>query len=147
MDDNRTIFKRIADAAAATLQGLPEVGGRVYVDLDAALDPDRLPALLITLGDDSSELVDDDTCRVRVELQVAIVTESSNALASVDVVERAVYARMRGNPTLDDLLAGVLRRISGTRRVLRNTEGTPALRQLTYECKAFVSAADMASMP
>lgn len=142
-----TIFKRIADAAAATLAGLPEVSGRVYMDLDVALNPDQLPALAITPGDDTSTLIDSDTYEIRMELQIHILAESAGALASVDAIESAAHARLYQNSSLDDLLAGGLRRMQGSRRVLRNTEGTPALRQITYECKSYVSAADMAGMP
>lgn len=140
-----TIFKQIADAAVAQLAGLPEVQGRVFVDLDVALDPESLPAVAITPGDDSSTRVDDDTCDVRMELQIHILTQSTGALASVDPIEAAVHRRLMANPVLGDLLASSLKRVQGTRRVLRGTEGTPALRQITYECRSYVSARDMST--
>jgi hypothetical protein len=140
-----TIFKQIADAAAAALAGLPEVGGRVFVDLDSAIPPEQQPALVITPGDDSSTSIDEETYEIRMELQLGIVTNTSEPLASVDVIERAVHERLHGDAQLASLLAGVITRTQGTRRVLRNTEGLPALRQLTYTCRSYVSACDMAS--
>lgn len=144
--DQDIIFKRILDAAAATLEGLPEVYGRVYAELDVSLDPDQLPAINLTAGDDVTTLIDPDTYEVRMELQLHILVDSAQGLAQLSAIEQAAHLRLAGNPQLDDLLAGALRRTQGTRRLLRNTEGTPAHRQVTYECKCYVGT-DLASMP
>jgi hypothetical protein len=140
------IFKRIADAAAAALAGLPEVGGRVYTELDVALQPDQLPAINVMPGDDTSNQLDSETTEIRMELQLHILTNTVGALASVSAVEQAAHLRLMADEALGGLLAVSLRRLQGSRRILRNTEGSPAHRLVIYECRCYVASGDLASL-
>lgn len=141
-----TIFSLLAQAAQSALAALPEVGGRVYMDLDAALAPESLPAVVLSLGDDESGEIDDDTLQVRLQLHVHILANALDAVGVIDPIEQAVHRRLAAGAVLQESLAGPLKRSMGTRRVLRETEGHPVMRRITYEARIFANAATLAPL-
>lgn len=146
MSTNTTVFLALLQAVQATLSGLPEVAGRIYTNADAAVRAENQPAIVLELGDDSSDRIDEITADVRVELVIGILTDADSPAAAADPIELAVMRRLADNPTLDGLLDRGLTRTQGVRRVLRQTEGTPALRQLRFACRTYANAADMTAL-
>lgn len=146
MSEPATVFLQLSLAIRAALAGLPEVQGRVYMDRDVSLPVEQLPAVVLELGDDDSSELDDATLQVRVQLQVRILVNSLDATAALEPIERAVHRRLVASSELQETLTGPLKRVMGTRRILRETEGHPVMRRLTYEARVLADPATLAPL-
>lgn len=138
-----TIFKRLQDAAALALDGMPEVGGRVFKDLDRALAEGIASAVVVELGDDSSSDfgADDELLRGAVALHVHCIAKGAPVTDVLDPIEQAVHARLVDDPSLGGL-ALRLTRVNGVRRVM-NADDQRARRTVTYQAEFLANQADL----
>lgn len=132
-----TIFHTLTHAVADALAGLPDVAGRVYLDLDHALASDRQPAIAIEPGDDDSQDFGDAEQQGNFDIRLHIVTAGSPTIDQADPIELAAHQRLMQDRTLGGITW--LSRTGGARRV-RGEGGQIGQRTVTYRAVVQVGA-------
>ena len=103
-----TAYQAVKQVVAALL-GQTSAEDRVFLNLEAALEREESPAIIVEQASDNSEAYGKDVDKNALRFKVLFLARSDDWQTELDEVREATHRIITSDPVLSDLLVGIRR--------------------------------------